>query len=407
MSQAESEGDVIGRQKYLGRVGLLILLAAFGAFPALSTDLYLPALPKMTVYFGVPEYQTNLTLTLFLVFYAAGLVVWGPLSDRFGRKPVALVGMVFYTVGGALCAAAGDIVQLVVSRVLQAIGAAAAGAVATAIVKDVYIGKKREKILAVVQSMTVLSPVVAPVLGGLILKLTSWRGAFVAQGVWGLVMLLGAVAFQETLVERLTGNPLASLKRLGVVLRNRDFTLLLVSFSLMAIAIIGFIASSSYIYEVRFGLSAQAYGLFFALFGLGAAAGPWAYLLLSRRLDRSTILTGSLVVYAFSGILVLFVGKYGPWHYILCFLPAVMALGCTRPPSTYLMLAQHEADAGSASGLITAAHMILGSIGTVIVSLGIWGRIEMVGVLTVGTAVVALLIWLIISRPRVRAQGLN
>lgn len=403
----ESVGEAPASQKYLGKAGLLVLLAAYGAFPALSTDLYLPALPKMTAYFGVPEYQTNLTLTLFLVFYAAGLVLSGPLSDRFGRKPVALVGMVFYTVGGALCAAAGSIIQLVACRVLQAIGAASAGAVATAIVKDVYTGKKQERTLAVVQSMTVLSPVVAPILGGLLLKLTSWRGAFVAQGTWGLLMLVGTLFFQETLVERLTGNPLASLKRLGVVLKNRDFAFLLGSFSLMAIAIIGFITSSSYIYEVRFGMSSQAYALFFALFGVGAAVGPLAYLLLSRWLDRSTILTGALVAYAVSGILVLFVGRFGPWHYILSFLPAVMALGCTRPPSTYLMLAQHEADAGSASGLITASHMILGSIGTVIVSLEIWGRIEMVGVLILATAAVALLIWLGISRPRVRAQGLD
>lgn len=403
----ESEHVVPARQKYLGKAGLLVLLAAFGGFPALSSDLYLPALPEMTAYFGVPEFQTNLTLTLFLVFYAAGLVVCGPLSDRFGRKLVALVGMVLYAVGGALCAAAGSIIQLIMSRVLQAIGAAAAGAVATAIVKDVYTGKKREHTLAVVQSMTVLSPLVAPILGGLMLKFTSWRGAFVAQAIVGLVMLVGTVAFQETLVHRLTGNPLASLKRLGVVLKNRDFSLLLASFSLIAVSTIGFITSSSYIYETQFGVSSQAYGFFFALFGLGAAVGPSAYLLLSRWFDRSTILTGSLIVYAVSGILVLAVGRFGPWHYILSFLPAVTALGCTRPPSTYLMLAQHEADAGSASGLISASHMILGSIGTVIVSLGIWGRIEMVGVLTLATSTVGLLIWLGISRPRVRAQGLD
>ncbi len=165
----------------------MFLLAALSAFPAFSTDLYLPALPKMTAYFGVPAYQTNLTLTLFFVFYAVALLFWGPFSDRFGRKPVLLVGMACYALAGALCAVSQNVFQLMAFRALQAIGAAAAGTVATAVVKDSYEGRKRETTLALVQSMTVLAPLLAPILGGLILRFTSWRGAFVAQGIWGSV----------------------------------------------------------------------------------------------------------------------------------------------------------------------------------------------------------------------------
>jgi len=387
-------------QKRLGRTGLVILLAALSAFPALSTDLYLPALPKMTAYFGVPEYQTNLTLILFFIFYAVALLLWGPLSDRFGRRPVALVGLAFYAAAGALCGSSRSIYQLMAFRVFQAIGAAAASTVATAIVKDSYQGRRREVTLAVVQSMTVLAPLLAPILGGLILRFTSWRGVFVAQGTWGLLLFGGALLFQETLQERLVGNPLASLKRLGVVLKNKDFVLLLATFSLVGMAGMAFISSSSYVYEVTFGLSSQTYSYFFALFGAGIAAGAPTYLLLSRWLERRTILTGCFITCAISGVLVLFVGHLGPWHFILTYLPTAVSLACIRPPSTYLMLGQHEADAGSVSGIILATSMVLGSVATAVVSLQVWNRVEFIGALIVGLALVSLALWLGLCRPR-------
>ncbi|MBN1629325.1 MAG: MFS transporter [Thermoleophilia bacterium] len=391
------------QQRYLGKKGLIIFLAALTAFPALSTDLYLPALPGMTTYFGVPEYQTNLTLILFFVFYAVAILVWGPLSDRYGRRPVLLVGLTCYTLGGLLCAVASDVFQLMVYRVLQAAGTGAAVATATAVVKDVYKGRKREVTLAIIQTMTVISPAVAPVVGAFILRYTSWRGAFVAQAVLGFLMLAGTVAFRETIEERLTGNPLASLKRLGFVLKNQVFVRLLVTFSLMAMAGLAFIASSSYIYEVTFGVSSQIYSFFFALFALGMAAGAPLYVWLSRRFERNAIITGTFVAGAASGLLVLLIGGLGPWPLILSMLPTAVSISCQRPPATYLLLGQHEGDAGSVSALVNASNMVMGSLGMVVVSLGIWDRVALIGVLTLGLGVVSLGLWLFWGLPRVRA----
>ena len=276
-------GEGAIEQKYLGRRGLIFFLAALTAFPVLSTDLYLPALPGMTAYFNVPEYQTNLTLTLFFVVYAIAVLVWGPFSDRYGRRPILLVGLTCFVLGGALCAVASNVFQLMGFRILQALGAGAASTVATAIVKDVYRGRRREVIIAVIQTMTVISPAIAPVIGALILKFTSWRGTFVAQALLGLLVLAGAVVFRETLTERLTGNPLASLKRLGFVLGNRTFVLLLVIFSLLNMAGMAFIASSSYIYQVTFGVTSQVYSYYFALFAASMALGAQVYVWISRR----------------------------------------------------------------------------------------------------------------------------
>ena len=385
-------------QRYLGAKGLVVFLAALTAFPALSTDLYLPALPAMTVYFDVPEYQTNLTLILFFIVYAVSMLVWGPLSDRFGRKPVLLVGLTCYTVAGVLCALAPNVYALMVFRVLQALGTGAAAAVATAIVKDVYRGRRREVILAVVQSMTVLSPAVAPVIGALILRFTSWRGAFVAQAILGLLVVAGTFAYRDTVGQKLTGNPLASLGRLVAVSRNRTFLYMIVNFALLGIAMLAFISGSSYIFQTTFGVSSQMFSLFFAIFAVGAAAGAQLYVWVSRLWNRNSIVTGCFVVAAVSGLLVLLIGGRGPWVFILTFVPMPLAFSCSRPPAFYLMLSQHEGDAGSVSGVMGAVFMTIASIGIVIVSLDLWDRVKLIGALVLGLSVLSLALWLGIGR---------
>ncbi len=402
ISNSTDNGAV--RQRRLGRKGLVVFLAALSAFPALSTDLYLPALPAMTTYFRAPEYQTNLTLILFFVFYAVAILVWGPLSDRYGRRPVLLVGLGCYTAAGVLCAVSSDVFQLMAFRIFQALGAGAASTVATAIVKDVYRGRRRELILAVIQSMTVLSPAVAPVIGAFILTFTSWRGSFAAQAILGVFMLAGSIVFEETIEEKLSGNPLSSLRRLGIVLNHRAFTHLLINFSLVSVAGMAFVSSSSYIYQETFGVSSRVYSYFFALYAVGLAVGPQTYMWLSRRFTRSAILTGSFVVTAISGLALIFVGNYGPWSFLLTLLPSAIALSCMRPPATYLMLGQHEADAGSVSALMGSTHMVMGSAGIIIVSLGLWERVELVGAVNLAVGAMSAFLWLTFGS-RLVSQG--
>ena len=159
------------KQKYLGTRGLVILIALLSAFVPLSTDLYLPALPGMSANFGVSADRINLTLTAFFVFYALGTLVWGPLSDHYGRKPILVTGLGLYAIASAMCAFTWNVDGLIVCRIFQALGGSAAGVVATAIVKDVYSGRKRGSVLAIVQSMVLISPAVAPILGAFLKRL--------------------------------------------------------------------------------------------------------------------------------------------------------------------------------------------------------------------------------------------
>lgn len=380
-------------QKYLGKKGLIALLALLSAFVPLSMDLYLPALPGMATFFGVPVSLVNLTLILFFVFFAAGILVWGPLSDKYGRRPILLVGLTIYVIASVLCACSTDIYQLIAFRVLQAIGASASSAVATAIVKDVYHSREREWILAIVQSMVMISPAIAPVLGAFLLSFTSWRGVFWALTVIGSVALTGSLAYQETIARRSAVTIPQSLGRLGVVLKNPGFFALLALFSMTSISTMAYVASSSYIFQEEFGTSAQAYSYYFAINGIGLLLGPMLYVRLSARFDRDAIVRACFAAIALSGILVFFLGSLGPLAFTLCIMPAIVAGVCSRPPGTNLMLEQQKEDTGSASSLMGCTMTVMGTIGMLLISFDFGGIIPTLGIIITATGLMASAGW--------------
>ena len=380
-------------QKHLGAKGLIALITLLSAFVPLSTDLYLPALPKMGAQFDAPANVINLTLMLFFIFYSLGTLIWGPLSDKYGRRPVLLVGMTVYILASVLCANAWNVYALIVFRVLQAAGGSTAGAVATAIVKDVYDGRRRESVLALVQSMVLISPAVAPMFGAALLQFTSWRGVFWCLAIIGVLALLGSALLQETIHTRSTGGVLHSLRRLGKVLQNPRFTTLLIVFSLVSVATMAFIASSSYIYVDGFGLSEQVYSYFFALNAIGLILGPWLYLQLSRRFSRLLIVQVCFGVLAASGVLIFLWGRSGPWVFALSLLPASIAGVCMRPPGVNLMLNQQNQDTGSAAALIGCVGLVMGSLGMYIISFNWLNTVVMLGLLYILTGLICSLLW--------------
>jgi len=393
-----ASNDSTSKQKYLGDRGLLVFLVFLSAFAPLSTDLYLPALPTMTTYFNVPGYLTNLTLILFFIFFSVGMLIWGPLSDKFGRRPVLLVGVTGYAIAGLLCAVSGNIYQLIFFRVLQAIGGSSASAVATAIVKDVYLERKREKTLAIVQSMVIIVPAVAPVIGALLLTLTSWRGIFIIQGLLGIIILLGSIAFQETIEKRGSGSILRTLGRLGVVLKNPAFTSLLFIFSLSSISGLAFISSSSYIYQNDFGVSSQIYSYFFAFNALAMMLGPLIYIKLSNHFKRFSIINLCFGITILSGLAILLFGQSNPFIFALALFPATLASSCARPPSAYLMLDQQTEDAGSASSLMGSFATIMGSLGMIIISFNMDNLILIIGSLNIILGLLSGGLWLVVTK---------
>ncbi|AET69381.1 drug resistance transporter, Bcr/CflA subfamily [Desulfosporosinus orientis DSM 765] len=385
-------------QKYLGEKGLIVLVAFLSAFIPLSTDLYLPALPRMAATFQAAPSLINLTLIMFFIFYAAGSLFWGPLSDKYGRKPILLIGLVIYTAASALCAFAGNVYLLILFRIFQAIASGAATSVAQAIVKDSYSGEKRVSVLAVVTSMAMISPIVAPVVGAIILSFTSWRGVFLFLAVIGLVVIAAVIAMEETIDGLSTAGVLESLGRLGVVAKNPGFMSLLLTFSLMGIPMMSFISSSSYIYVNQFGLSEQVYSYFFAANAFFMVIGPLLYMRSTRLIKPIKLISLSFFVACISGLLISTIGVSSPWMFGLSLIPATLAGSITRPPSANLMLEQQKGDTGAVVSLMSFAFTVFGSIGMIIISLDWADRVKVMGILYFIFAAASLISWSLLSK---------
>ncbi len=386
------------KQKYLRDKGLIAFIMFLSAFIPLSTDLYLPALPRMAANFSAPASHVNLTIILFFVFYAAGMLFWGPLSDKFGRKKILLAGLIIYTVAGILCALAGSLVLLIVWRILQAVGCGASVAVSTAIVKDVYSGRKRETVLALVQSMSMIAPIVAPILGAVIIRFLSWQGVFWALSLFGLLALAGAILFQESIAQKGSATVMRSLGKLFHVAGNPRFLSLLFTFSIGAVSMMAFVSGSSYIYENTFGLSEQVYSYYFAANAVFLVLGPLFYIVLSKLLKKDAIVILCFAATALSGLMICIFGGMQPWVFALTLIPASFFGAVLRPPGSNLMLEQQQQDIGSASSLMGFAFSVFGIVGMVLITLDLKNGILSIGIMNLACALASLLMWLVFSR---------
>ena len=396
-------------QKYLGNRGLIAFIVLMNMFIPLSTDLYLPSLPKMSSYFESSSAITNLTLSVFFLFYAVGILVWGPLSDKYGRKPVLIIGSTIYIISSISCALSVNVYFLILARVFQGIGAGGITSVSFAMIKDCYTGKKRESILAVTQTLSGFAPMIAPVIGALLLKLFNWRGAFWTLVIIGTINLLLAVLYKETLKEeeRYTGTLIGSMSRLLIVAKNKSFFIPLIIFSLNALPFMGYIAISSYIYVDYFGLSAQTYSYFFATNALISLMGPIIYVRFLRGFDKKALATGCFGIATLGGILVMTIGRLSPILFLLSFVLMSLAGTTIRPFSSNMLFEQQKGDTGSASSLINTSFTVLGSIGMSIASMA-WGNIVVgLGALITIFSLAALISWVIFLKSSITCIGVK
>lgn len=375
------------KQKYLGKKGFIVFIAFLGAFVPLSTDAYLPALPQMVKHLNTTASMINLTLVMFFIFYAVGILFWGPLSDKYGRKPILMIGMIFYTGASILCIFAPNVQLLIACRILQSIGCGAATAVSTAMIKDTFKGKERVRTLAIVQTLSTTSPVISPVIGAFVLSFMSWRGVFVVFTVVGIISLIFSFMLQETLIHKSEVHVFKTIARLGSVAKNKSLISLLLLFAIMQIPFLGFITSSSFIYVEGFGVSEKVYSYFFAANAIFLLLGPMVYLRLNRIFSYRTIISMGYLVILLSGLTVMIFGIQGPIIFCLLLIPASLFANVIGPPRMSLMLEQVESDTGSAVSLIGSTQMAFGSIGMFIMPLVSGFRIQFLGgaYLIVGT----------------------
>lgn len=336
---------------------LALLLGALSAFPPITIDLYLPGMPAMARDLHADAGLVQLSVTVFVVGLALGQAVVGPLSDAHGRRPLLLLGLVAYVAGSLACLVAPSAELLVVARVVQALGAAAATVLARVVARDHFEGRELTRFVATLMLVNGVATVLGPVVGAQLLAVASWRSVFLVLVVVGVV-LLGEVwrALPESLpVERRRPADLrATADAFGALLRDRDYLRHTGAAALMFAAMFAYITGSSFVLQDTYGLSPQLYGAVFATNCLGIVAlGQVNTVLVGRLADERTLLGASLALGAVAGtgVLVAIVLAAPVGVLLACLFVLVSTLGPVLANATSLALSPHPGVAGTAASL--------------------------------------------------------
>ena len=353
------------RPDTLALTATLALLTAVGP---LAIDMYLPSLPHLTAALGASPPEGQLTLSAFLVGFAAGQVVYGPLSDARGRRPVLLASLALFTFGSALCAVSPTIETLIVARFIQALGGAGPVVLARSIVRDLYSGARAARELARMATILGLIPAVAPLIGGVLDRAFDWRATFVVLTiVLAGEMLIVALFLPETIRVRATGavGPRSVLASFGVLARHKGFMTYLGLTAIGFAGLFAYISTSSFILQTIYGLTAIAYGAAFAIGVLGfiggtIAAGP----IVKRRGLDGAIGVGAAAL-AVGGALMLALTTLGPKTPASVVGPMMIymfGVGLVMPQSMASALQPFPERAGAASSLVGFAQMATGAL---------------------------------------------
>lgn len=396
-------------QPRLGAVGTLGLLIFASFLTPFALDMYTPAIPHMVSYLNTTADLVNLTLVGFFAFNAIGLLLFGTVSDKYGRKPVLVGGALAYTLGSLACALAPNIWFLIGARVVMALGAGAAGAIGTAVTKDAFKPEHREKVLSVVQVMFVVGPVFAPVIGALLLQIMDWRGIFFTLTAIGVALVTLSLMFAESLPkrERTRDAILPTIGHLTWVLKSKPFVLFLLTMAMFNIPFMGYIAVGSYIYIDAFGLSELGYSAFFAVGAVAGSVGPFVWLFVQRYLSAKTFTTLILSVCFAAGILLMLFGSISEYTFCGLFVLFILAESCARPYSTNILLSQHDGETGAASSVINFTHTLVGCVGMMMAVFPWPNYMFGIGAMLTLSIAVSLAIWAYILRKPVCVHGLN
>jgi DHA1 family bicyclomycin/chloramphenicol resistance-like MFS transporter len=259
-----------------GTFALTALLAALSAIGPLTTDMYLPSLPDIARTLMAPTAQVQLTISAYLFGFAVGQILYGPLSDRHGRKPVLLAALGLYVVASIACALSTSISMLIAARAIQAIGGSGGIVLARAIVRDLYSGKRAGRELSLIGSVMALAPVLAPVVGGALQTGFGWRSIFftlVAASLCGTVVVWRQLP--ETLAQRAAEpvSPSSMLKSYRVVTNNPAYLSYVGMASASYAGLFAWISGASFVLQNLYGLTPFSFGLAFAIGSVGYMTG--------------------------------------------------------------------------------------------------------------------------------------
>ncbi len=342
---------------------ILVLVTAMLMMQPLSTDLYLASLPSLGSVFNVPVATVQLTLSLFVIGFGSAQLLVGPLSDRFGRRPVLLVGLGLYVAASALCALSQSIELLIAARFLQALGCCAAVMIARAIVRDAYAPEHSARVIARASTWISLAPIIGPILGSWLQVTFGWRSAFVALGIFSAVVMAACILrLPETNEHK---NPHATnlrglLANYRLVLGSREFWLHVMPASLSYGSIFLFISGSSFVLIKVLGVPTQWFGFCFGAGVSGYMTGTLVCRRMLKSISSEQALRIGTTVSLVAGVYFLAAALLGLWHWAMVVLAMFLAMvshGINFPVTQSGAVAPFAKQAGTAAGLMGAVMM--------------------------------------------------
>lgn len=384
---------------------LITLLSIIGPF---STDMYLPGLSGIVAYFGTTEAILNITLYGFVFTQALGILFLGPVSDKFGRKPVLVLSILVYIISSICCGLCPNIAAFIVCRVIQGFAAGGLMVISTALVKDCFAENVRDTVLTLVMVFSVIGPILSPILGSWIIEAVNWQATLVFPGLLMILGLLITLFLGESLPadEKHTGSIGGVLLRLPALCKNKHFTYFLLSMGVFALPFLAYLSVSSYIMIDGFGVSMFEYSLFLAA---NVIIGTIAMVVIRKCLkNRPRILSWLVLVLAVaSGVLMLCFGHYGAFVFIGCFIPCGIAAITSRPFALGILLRQYDGDTGSVSALFNFVLIFLGCVGMFLGTLPWPSYITGLGICILGTGLVALFFWILLTAGGMKLKGME
>ena len=353
---------------------LLILMGALSAFGPFITDFYLPAFPVISDYFRTSPSMVQLSLTTGLLGLGAGQLIVGPVSDKYGRKKPLLGSLVLFIISTLACLLSWNIEAFILFRLIQGMAGSGGVVISKSVAADLYKGERLTKFFSMLMVVNGLGPIIAPVLGGLLMKVTGWKGIFILLMLLGLLLLTLTFFFTESLTveKRIKGTMVSVCNVFISVFKNKRFMCFVLSQAFAMGLLFAYIASSPFLFQVHYNLGPVTYSLCFALNAFGIMAGSWFVSLLNGRRalpigNYGIVLMGT--VFAFF----LITGSSVVWIEFSLFLLMVF-LGLILPSSASLALDLERKNGGSASSILGFMAFLAGSIISPLVGIGdlIW-----------------------------------
>lgn len=354
---------------FLYLIVFLGLLSAFGPF---VIDMYLPALPEMAEVFHCETSVVQLGLTFCMVGLALGQLLFGPASDKYGRRPVLVLTLLIFVGASLICCLSTSISVFIAARFLQGIGGAGGIVLSRSIAADIYSGRELAKLIAILSAINNIAPVAAPVAGGGVAHAWGWQGIFVVLLALGVFLTVMSLTLKESLerANRFKGSLAASLKGYATVLMVKSFGAYSLVYALSMAALFAYISSTPFIVQKVYGFSELQFSLVFAVNAIGLATGS-ALTLKFKTMQKATK-TGTRLgaAVAFITVLISLMGCGGFLLYELSTIFLLFAIGLVLTGSTTVAMNLGRECAGVASAVVGGIGYIAGGIISPLVSVG-------------------------------------